>query len=542
MFKLFFKLFLLSLVSATTAKVSCLGPNGNTVDWWVIYKLPVITTSTDSGLQAGTGYAYYDSDSSDSSETAQTTSAGLRPLKGKTLADTSNNPLKHTLDQIYNSEMNAEMATNDKTEGLNSTTTTNNKISYLMYNDELPCSSSGGVSCAGSDTDSCMATCPFAPYTKYNAIGLGPSDCYSGKYDHSKCNVWYCSLQGTFFAHSKGTLALDKDSGFWLIHSLPRFPAPASLGASYRFQGCLGTYGQTYMCSSLDSESFDNVGVQLRHVGPLLYDTSSTSPNDLSASSFPNLQKVYDTFDRTQRIMNKTIFTQNRLRNSSNHYQNAVTLSGSTSKKTKFLHVATEETGSKVPHGLWDVAVPTALERWPSGSSQWNGKGLFVETWRKGSGPSNDGKVGLCAHKAPDDYSYDVVNVGEMKATLSKQGDSTFPFQKDHSKWAVTEGTSSPWICFGDKNRELSQDKRGGGAMCFVNQQLHDTFSESISVLGGDIWHSTKCTKGGKCSKATQTCVLCDSECAGGSSTRKEGEYYCDTQDTDCGLKPPGNN
>ena len=109
MFKLFFKLFLLSLVSATTAKVSCLGPNGNTVDWWVIYKLPVITTSTDSGLQAGTGYAYYDSDSSDSSETAQTTSAGLQPLKGKTLADTSNNPLKHTLDQIYNSEM----ATND---------------------------------------------------------------------------------------------------------------------------------------------------------------------------------------------------------------------------------------------------------------------------------------------------------------------------------------------------------------------------------------------------------------------------------------------
>ena len=263
-----------------------------------------------------------------------------------------------------------------------------------------------------------------------------------------------------------------------------------------------------------------------------------TSPLELS-KSLPNLQKVYDTFDRTQRIMNKTIFTQNRLRNSSNHYQNAVTLSGT--KKTKFLHVATEETGSKVPHGLWDVAVPTALENWPSGSSKWSGTGLFVETWRKGTGPSNDGKVGLCAHKPPDDYSYDVVNVGEITATLSKQGDSTFPFQKDHSKWAVTEGVSDgKWVCFGDKNRELSQDKRGGGAMCMMNDALHDVFSSSISVLGGDIWHSTTCSSSKKCSKSTQTCVKCNADCASGSSTRKEGKYYCNTKDTDCAISPPG--
>ena len=198
-------LFVLSLISSTTAKVGCLGPNGSPVEWWVIYKLPVITTSTDSGLQAGTGYAYY---SSESTKTEISPSAGLQPLKGKTLADTSNNPLKHTLDQIYDSTNTAGEDVSNTTEQSSSA-----KVSYMMYNDELPCSSSGGISCSGSDTDACMATCPFTPYTKYNAIGLGPSDCYSGKYDHTKCNVWYCSLQGTFFAHSKGTVALDKDSG-----------------------------------------------------------------------------------------------------------------------------------------------------------------------------------------------------------------------------------------------------------------------------------------------------------------------------------------
>ena len=520
------RLSLLALVTlvnldTATSKVGCLGPSGESVEWWTIYKLPTLTDSPDQGLKAGLGYAYYDSSSSTPvplSNFSTTSSSGFQPLKGKSLADTTSNPLKATLDQIYNANQE------------------NTDLSYLMYNDELPCSSSGGVSCDGDATDDCMATCPFAPYTKYNAIGLGPSDCYSGKYTHDKCNVWYCSLQGTFFAHAKGTLALDKESGFWLIHSLPRFPAPASLGADYRFQGCLGTYGQTYMCSSIETSSFDAVGVQLRHVGPLLYDTSATKPTDID-SSLTNLQKVYETFDRGQRIMNKTIFTQNRLHNASSHYQTAATLIGT--KGTKFLHVATEETGSKVPHGLWDVAVPNALNNWPSGSGKWKGKGLFVETWRKGTGPSNDGKVSICAAKDPS-FEYNVINVGKLTASLSKTGDSSFPFQKDHSKWAVSEDSASAWVCIGDKNRELSQDKRGGGALCVADQRLHSIFSNAISVLGGDIWHSTTCSSSKKCSKVTQTCVLCDATCAAGSSSRKEGKYYCDTQDTDCGLKPPG--
>ena len=287
--------------------------------------------------------------------------------------------------------------------------------------------------------------------------------------------------------------------------------------------------------ASLKTSSFDLVGKQLRHVGPLVFDTSKTKPTDVS-SSLTNLQKVYDTFDRDQRIMNKTIFIQNRIRNASSHYQSAATLIGT--KSTKFLHVATEETGSKVPHGLWDTAVPNAFNNWPSGSTKWKGKGLFVETWRKGSGPSNDGKVSICKAKSSS-FDYNVVNVGSLTATLSKAGDSSFEFQKDHSKWAVSEDSSTAWVCFGDKNRELSQDKRGGGALCMVDKNLHATFSSAISVLGGDIWHGTTCSASKKCKKTTQTCVKCDTECASGSSSRKEGNYYCDTQDSDCGLKPP---
>ena len=91
-----------------------------------------------------------------------------------------------------------------------------------------------------------------------------------------------------------------------------------------------------------------------------------------------------------------------------------------------------------------------------------------------------------------------------------------------------------------DKNRELSQDKRGGGALCVLDKGLHSMLSGAISVLGGDIWHTTTCSSSKKCKKKTQTCVKCDADCAAGSSSRHEGRYYCDTQDSDCGLKPPG--
>jgi hypothetical protein len=525
--------------------MSCLDPSGRAVEWWVVYKLPVIPGSSDAALQAGLGYAYFDASSSAASPVAMATTAtpgaGITTVKGARLDDTLRNPLKNTLDQIYDN------VGSDATGGQDAGAT--GDLAYLMYNDELPCSSpkSSAAQCSGDDTEACMATCPFTPYTKYNKIGLGPSDCYSGKYDHSKCNVWYCSIQGTFFAHSKGTLALDSESGFVLTHSLPRFPAPASLGADYRFQGCLGTYGQTFFCTSIPTAAFDQVGAQLRHIGPLVYDKSKAQPTDIS-SSLDNLQKVFDYFDLPTSTVNKTIFDQNRLRNASALYQSAATLVGT--DHTKFLHVATEPTGSTKPHSLWTDAVPRALNVFPSdelraseeeeegaseGTSSTEISGLFVETWRKGNGPSNDGKVSVC-RGSKSGYDYDVVNVGEVLATSSKTGDATFSFQKDHSKWAVTEGSRSKWLCIGDKNRELSQDKRGGGAMCVENAALHAAFRGAIGVLGGDIWHGTKCSgAGGHCSKKTQTCVKCGDGCP-----NTQGDWYCDTQDTDCGIKPPG--
>lgn len=49
--------------------------------------------------------------------------------------------------------------------------------------------------------------------------------------------------------HTKGVLLLDQEGGFWLVHSVPQFPAPASSGA-YSWPSNAHTYGQTLLCVS----------------------------------------------------------------------------------------------------------------------------------------------------------------------------------------------------------------------------------------------------------------------------------------------------
>jgi deoxyribonuclease-2 len=65
-------------------------------------------------------------------------------------------------------------------------------------------------------------------------------------------------------------------------------------------------------------------------------------------------------------------------------------------------------------------------------------------------------------------------------------------YTKDHAKWAISESTSmrgeeltqyrkgrrDDWICIGDINRMVSQERRGGGAICF-----HEP----------DLWHGLDC-------------------------------------------------
>ncbi|EPB68716.1 hypothetical protein ANCCEY_12201 [Ancylostoma ceylanicum] len=52
---------------------------------------------------------------------------------------------------------------------------------------------------------------------------------------------------------------------------------------------------------------------------------------------------------------------------------------------------------------------------------------------------------------------------------------------KDHSKWGVSMEEKKPVVCIGDINRQESQNKRGGGAVCIENKKLWKTFYCSVA-------------------------------------------------------------
>src|SRR5260370_30059536 len=56
-----------------------------------------------------------------------------------------------------------------------------------------------------------------------------------------------------------------------------------------------------------------------------------------------------------------------------------------------------------------------------------------------------------------------------------------WPETHDHAKWGIT--TDSDWICVGDINRMISQEKRGGGTIAFQNQTLWQALSRIDLLL-----------------------------------------------------------
>jgi deoxyribonuclease-2 len=64
-------------------------------------------------------------------------------------------------------------------------------------------------------------------------------------------------------------VASNDISGFWMVHSVPKFP-PA-LGESYDYPHTGTIYGQSFLCISFTAEQIDYVGKQLMYNEPHFY-------------------------------------------------------------------------------------------------------------------------------------------------------------------------------------------------------------------------------------------------------------------------------
>ncbi|XP_071802431.1 plancitoxin-1-like [Asterias amurensis] len=334
-----------AVVMQCDAAITCLDEGGNPVDWFIVYKLPIIRNSSSKQVQQGYGYMYMDVH-----QTAlKLSTTGL---------NTANHAIAHTLQQIYSNH-------------------SSKNVGYLMYNDALP--------------------------------GM---DITEGEY-----------------GHTKGDLAFDASSGFWLVHSTPRFPRNSS--QSYNWPATANKNGQTFLCVKFGYDQFETIGQQLMYNYPQVYD--SNIPPKL-AKNVPSLVKVTQGKHVTTKPWNKQV---------------SLTSSGGQS----FDSFAKFSNYGQDIYSAWLA---------PSLKSK-----LSVQTWQNGAGTK---MKSYCAG------SYHVENILAMNL-----GSEAFRHSKDHSKWAVTALKGSKWICIGDLNRMESQKNRAGGALCFENAAARKNFLDGIT-------------------------------------------------------------
>lgn len=74
----------------------------------------------------------------------------------------------------------------------------------------------------------------------------------------------------TTTGHAKGVLTFNDTAGYWLMHSVPKFPPTPSDGYSYASNGY--TYGQSFICVTIeDLYTMNIIGKHQKNVQPYIY-------------------------------------------------------------------------------------------------------------------------------------------------------------------------------------------------------------------------------------------------------------------------------
>ena len=237
-------------------------------------------------------------------------------------------------------------------------------------------------------------------------------------------------------AHAKGSLVYDSISGAFLLHSLPRFPTrTADNEVLEELPSNGGSYGQTFLCISINKETAEIIAKLLNCVNVSI--NKSVDKDRVNPEQTPNYW------------VNKLI--GNRLDSSCaiEHTIKIESLSGE-----EFTFYGKNYKNKIIPY---DTTMREAYS-----------DHFYVRTWSRPS-------------LAPAQYdTYDLVNVIKVKYDSYE-----YDVNKEHSKWGITHKKNI--VCFSDLNHTESQKERGGHIVCFENEILHDIMKSAIKSTDGEI-------------------------------------------------------
>lgn len=235
---------------------------------------------------------------------------------------------------------------------------------------------------------------------------------------------------GGSFGHTKGVLAFDTGSktAFWLLHSWPKFADPHATVLPTPI------YGQTFLCISLDLATASRIAAQMvSHQEPQSY--------------LPRLPPGLDKNDPLTQLAGGV---------NVNAAGDSSVIECASRGGLAFKVIAKNRRWGK---DFWNDLVGPTL-----------GADLDVETWIRGKIPPTLDSDGI--HKTFDVKYIDLSPLGAPW---------TWPESHDHAKWGIT--TDSDWVCVGDINRMVSQEKRGGGTIALQDRALWQALTKTDLIV-----------------------------------------------------------
>lgn len=417
--------------------------NAADVDWWFIYKLPK-SCGPQHQLTEGNEYLYYQS--------GQQHPLSLSDYR---LGKATNGALYHTLQQLL--------------------TSNSHTVGWIHYNDEYPESIQDG---------------DFPP-------NVAP------KYqDHSPTKPVNHDHNG----HCKGTLAFDLEtnSAIWLSHSTPRTPGlHLADEQAFDYPQYADQYAQTFVCISLaDVKTAQQIAAVL---------TEQHQPQVFGC-------KLPDTVTQDSQYAELWQLAQGSLPPEyDSHYlakhgrkpPTDITFLAKSGKQFRLL----AKSGAWLDDFWIDLVEPKLATD------------LRIETWRRLTKTASlpqatpltsqtdygQHDFTTTAHNQQYHHEFidqdgqhiddEITNIN-LQALTDLQGNFLSNYQwsytKDHAKWAISEksqergqkeddqllASANSWICIADMNRMTSQEKRGGGAICFHDALLWQGLNKIQRISG----------------------------------------------------------
>lgn len=423
---------------------ACMKP----VDWWFMYKLPKGCGPKKSPT-TGQEYLYFQSE--------QKSPLSLSPYS---LGRSPDGALYNTLQQLLSNP--------------------SPKMGWIHYNDEYPAS---------------IKSSDFPQKVPPKFHGQQASASVRGKpvnHDNS--------------GHCKGTLAFDleSDTAFWLSHSTPRIPALHEINDDdYFYPNYADEYAQTFICISLADVA------TAQQIAKVL---GAQHQPQVFGCKLPSAVTVDSEYAGLWQLAQGSLppsYNEKYIEKHGRKDPTDMTFRSRSGKEFRLL----AKSGAWLDDFWIDLVGPTL------------DVDLRIETWRRLTKtavlPTKDhkditddyGKQDFVTTYKGRYYHHEFTDLGDkeiidevtnidLQMLTDHQGnqltDYHWAYTKDHAKWAISaaadergkaeddKALSTPisWVCVADMNRMTSQEKRGGGAICFHEPLLWQALNEIERISG----------------------------------------------------------